>query len=386
MTGADVFRDLMVLELANNHWGSLERGFRIVRDFGAVVRANGVRAAMKLQFRDVDGFVHRDFRERTDLRYVRKTLDTRLDPDEQARLVEAVRREGMVTMATPFDEASVARCVELDVAIIKIASADIRDRSLLPRILETGRPAIMSTGGSSLAEVDAVVAAFADRGVPLAINHCVSLYPTEDAELELNQVDFLRARYPRNVIGFSTHEYRDWRDSMLVAYAKGARTFERHVDVEADGIPVSPYCSRPEQIDAWFKAFAKARALCGGPATAKRVPPEREVAYLDALVRGVYARRPIARGARIGPDDVYFAVPLQRGQVSVREFSGEETALSDIPADAPVRLDAVEAPYARDPALAETVRGRGLPSADAPRRIAGEGASRACEAATLDAA
>lgn len=57
-----VFDNLFVLELANNHWGSLERGKQIVREFAKVVRDNKVKAAIKLQFRDVDTFVHKDFR------------------------------------------------------------------------------------------------------------------------------------------------------------------------------------------------------------------------------------------------------------------------------------------------------------------------------------
>ena len=73
-----LFEDLFVLELANNHWGKFERGLKIVQDFGRVVRFNQVKAAMKLQFRDVDRFIHKDYRDRTDVRYIKKTLDTHL--------------------------------------------------------------------------------------------------------------------------------------------------------------------------------------------------------------------------------------------------------------------------------------------------------------------
>ena len=83
---------------------------------------------------------------------------------------------------------------------------------------------------------------FENRNIPLAINHCVSVYPSEDEELEMNQIDYLKSRYPSHVIGFSTHEYHDWQSSMLIAYAKGARTFERHVDINSDGNKVSQYC------------------------------------------------------------------------------------------------------------------------------------------------
>ena len=56
----DFFEDLFVLEMANNHWGRVERGKKIVDDFAHVVRYNGVRASIKLQLRDVDSFIHKD--------------------------------------------------------------------------------------------------------------------------------------------------------------------------------------------------------------------------------------------------------------------------------------------------------------------------------------
>jgi len=52
---AELFENLFVLELANNHWGSVERGLKIVQDHGTVCRYNNVKASIKLQFRDVDG-------------------------------------------------------------------------------------------------------------------------------------------------------------------------------------------------------------------------------------------------------------------------------------------------------------------------------------------
>src|SRR6266478_6061323 len=103
-------------------------------------------------------------------------------------------------------ETSVDKCAEFGVQIIKIASSDIKDWFLIEKIATTHKPVIISTGGSSLRDLDDVVTFFNRRNIPLAINHCVSLYPSEDGELELNQVRFLIDRYPENVIGFSSHE------------------------------------------------------------------------------------------------------------------------------------------------------------------------------------
>jgi sialic acid synthase SpsE len=357
---ASVFDNLFVLEMANNHWGDVSRGLKIIADYAKVVRYNNVRAAMKFQFRDVDSFIHKDFRNRTDIRYIKKTLDTQLTWPDYQQLVSAVRNSSMISMATPFDETSVEKCVELGIQIIKIASSDIKDWFLIEKIAATKKPVIISTGGSSLRDLDDVVSFFGKRNIPLAINHCVSIYPSEDYELELNQIDFLKARYPDNVIGYSTHEYRDWHDSTLIAYAKGARTFERHVDIEASGIPVSPYCSLPEQVDAWFKAFAKAEEMCGAAGNAKRLPPEKEVSYLDALVRGVYAKHDLPAGHILNDDSVYLAVPLQKGQISCREMMRGEVLLQPVAKDGTIAFTNIDSPYGADSQLAKMIDQRGI--------------------------
>jgi sialic acid synthase SpsE len=208
--------------------------------------------------------------------------------------------------------------------------------------------------------MDDVVTFFANRSIPLAINHCVSLYPTEDSQLELNQIDFLRNRYPQNTIGLSTHESTDWSNSILIAYAKGARTFERHIDIDSDGVKVSPYCSLPHQIDQWFKAFNKAKEMCGAPGTHKRVPPRAEITYLDALVRGVYAKADLPEGHSLRDEDVYLAIPLQRGQLSCRELMRGEILLKAVKKDAPVKIDDIESPYSQIPSLRQTIYNRGF--------------------------
>jgi N-acetylneuraminate synthase len=355
-----LFDGLFVLELANNHWGSIDRGLKIITDYSRIVRFNNVKAAIKLQFRDVDNFIHKDFRNRSDIRYIKKTIDTQVSRADYASMVEAIRRGGCIPMCTPFDETSVDLCVELDVEIIKIASSDLNDWILIEKIAKTKKPVIVSTGGSSLKDIDDLVKFFANRNIPLAINHCVSLYPSEDHEIELNQIDFLKQRYPNNVIGYSTHEYHDWHSSVMMAYAKGARTFERHIDIEADNFTVSPYCSLPHQADQWFKAWKKAVEMCGPPGTAKRNPPKRETEYLDGLVRGVYARRHLTAGQALTSDDIYLAIPLQKGQISCRELMNGEILLADIAADAALMIDQIDSPYAEMPELKSLIYARGL--------------------------
>lgn len=363
-TKNQIFEELFVLEAANNHWGSLDRGLKIVQDFGIIARYNSVRAAIKFQFRDVDTFIHKDFRGSQDLRYVKKTEATAMSKDHFRIIVQKIRQVGCIPMSTPFDEKSVEFCVELDLPIIKVASSDINDWPLLEAIACTKRPTIVSSGGAAEKSLDDIVMFFENRNIPLAINHCVSLYPSEDEALELNQIDYLRRRYPGHVIGFSTHEYHSWDKSMYISYAKGARIWERHVDIDYQGVPVSTYCSLPEQIDTWFKAFKDAQAMCGGSDQGRRALSSEEVAYLNALVRGVYSRFAIPKGYVLQKEtfdrDFYLSIPLLKGQLSVREVLNGEVLVCDLSPDQALMISDINGPYSETPSLRKQIEDRGL--------------------------
>jgi sialic acid synthase SpsE len=359
----DIFEDLFVLEMTNNHAGSVERGLEIIRQHSRVVRFNNVRAAIKLQFRDIDSFIHKDFRSRTDLRYVRRITETRMSKEGYATLVEAIRRSGCIPMATPFDEKSVDWCVEFQIPIIKIASADSNDWMLIERIAKTRKPVIVSVGGTSQKDIDDLVTFFENRNIPLAINHCIAAYPHEPHECELNQIEFLKNRYPNHTIGYSSHEYLDWTTSVTIAYAKGARTFERHIDIDTDGAPIARYSSLPEQIDTWFRAFKTAKVYCGASAKERTVPLRRETDYLDSYVRGVYAAADLPAGHKLEEEDIYLAIPLLRGQISCRELMlgryGHRLT-RPVQKDQPILIDMIDTPYAESEALKEKIFSRGL--------------------------
>jgi N-acetylneuraminate synthase len=96
------FENLFVLELANNHWGDLARGLQIVRDFAMVARMNSVRTAIKLQFRDVDSFVHPAFKGYTESRYIKKTEATKLSIDEFKALIDEIRHCSCIPRRRPL--------------------------------------------------------------------------------------------------------------------------------------------------------------------------------------------------------------------------------------------------------------------------------------------
>ena len=100
--------------------------------------------------------------------------------------------------------------------------------------------------------------------------------------------------------------------------------------------------------------------MCGTPGTQKRVPSDREVAYLDGLVRGVYALRDLPEGHHLTEDDVYLAIPLQKGQISCRELMNNEVLVKPVGKDQPIMIEMIDGPYAHSEQLRNYYYQRGL--------------------------
>ena len=308
------FGDLFIFEMANNHQGAREHGLKIINAMADIAARHEIRAAIKLQFRDLDTFIHPDYRDAKDNKHIPRFLSTRLLDEEFAGLVQETKRRGLISICTPFDEPSVDKIERLGIEVIKIGSCSAHDWPLLERVAMTGKPVICSTGGLSIHDIDKIVSFFQKRAVHFALMHCVATYPTPNNKLHLNQIEIMRKRYPGVVIGFSTHEDPSNLTAVRVAYAKGARIFEKHVGLPADTITLNAYSAAPHEVEEWVKAYKEASDACGGEG--ERSIDAKEIGDLRSLMRGVYAEKEIPRGAVIQRGDVFFAMPIQEGQLS----------------------------------------------------------------------
>lgn len=347
------FDQLFVLDMANNHQGDVEHGLRIIRETAKVIRDKGVRASIKLQFRDLDTFIHPDFKEADEPKHIKRFLGTRLSWEDFRKFVDEVHKQGLVTMATPFDEASIEQIKAMGIDVIKLASCSCGDRPLIDAISRAGKPVIASTAGATTNQIDHLVCVLESQSVDFALMHCVATYPTPDNELNLNQINFLKNRFPGIAVGFSTHENPDATAPVQMAAAKGAQLFERHIGIAAGEYKLNDYSSTPEQIGKWIDAYLLARAACGGDQRGPARP--EETASLRSLMRGAYAAAPIKKGELIRRDQVFFAMPFQKDTLSANDWRDHLIADRDYAANEALSRDCKRSEPGKDEIIAQTL-------------------------------
>lgn len=331
-----VFEDLIIFEMANSHQGSTEHGIQIIEAMGRIARKYNVKAAVKLQYRDLETFIHPDYKGREDVKHISRFESTRLEYEDFCRLADAVKKEGLITMSTPFDETGVQWCVDQGLDIIKIASCSSMDWPLLEEAAMTGKPLIVSVGGKTISDIDKIYNFFTHRNCIFALMHCVAEYPAPLEGLQLDFINKLQLRYRGITVGYSGHEDPDDILIPAMAVAKGARIFERHVGVPTETIKLNAYSMNPQQADAWVQSIVQAKNICLLKKEKERYISQEEIDSLRSLSRGVFVNRSIAKGEEIRREDVFFAMPCQEKQITSSQFKNGIVATRDYAVNEPV--------------------------------------------------
>jgi sialic acid synthase SpsE len=222
-------RDVYVIaEIGLNHNGSLELAKSIID----IAYKSGVNA-VKLQKRTVSRLAVKEILDAADLRFpslgntygeIRRRLEFSFD--QYLELKNYAENLNLDFLVTPFDEDAVDFLEPLQLMGYKLASHSVRNLDLLNYVAKKQRPTILSTGMSTLEEIDDAVQIFRLNECPLSLLHCVSSYPTESRHLNLDVIKMLEKRYGL-VVGYSGHEKS--QIATLVAVALGAQIIERHV-------------------------------------------------------------------------------------------------------------------------------------------------------------
>jgi N-acetylneuraminate synthase len=219
----------VVAEIGINHNGSLELARKLID--GAVLAGCD---AVKFQKRTPERCVPRDqWNVERDTPWGRMTyIEYRRRVEFGAAEYEAIdrycRERGIHWFASCWDEEAVDFMERFEPPCYKAASASLTDLPLLRRMRATGRPLMISTGMSTMEEIDLAVDAVGEDD--LLIAHSTSTYPCPTEQLNLRMIDTLRRRYPRVPIGYSGHE--TGLAPTWAAVAMGATFVERHITLD----------------------------------------------------------------------------------------------------------------------------------------------------------
>ena len=313
-----IAKPFVIFEIANNHFGSVSHGKRIISEFSKFIKFDFCDFGIKFQYRDLENLIHEDYKNDISYPYIKRFNETRLTDIQFLELKNFALEMGFITVCTPFDEISVNKVIQHTYDYIKIASASLTDWPLLESIASTGKPIIASTAGASSIDLRRSVSFLKKRVENLTLMHCVAKYPTLDKDLHLDRIDFIKANFKDLRVGYSSHENPDNFQAVAMAYAKGARVFEKHVGVEFDSLRNNLYSCTPSQIARWLESLEQAVHFCDYSNT---VTDEIEVSTLNSLRRGIYAKQDLTAGTTLNSENIYFAIPTHENQLLANDWS-----------------------------------------------------------------
>jgi sialic acid synthase SpsE len=226
--------------------------------------------------------------------------DIALPRDWQPELAEHARARGLHFFSTPFDFDAVAELDALDVPVLKVASFELVDLTLVRRVAETGRPLILSTGMAVMGEVEEALAAAREAGArDIGLMQCTSVYPAPAGRINLRAMATMEQAFGVPV-GLSDHSLGI--AVPIAAAALGAAFLEKHFTLSRDMPgPDHPFALEPDELRAMVAGVREAQAALGNGR--KEGPSPEEAAEMYTLGRrSLIAARDLPAGTVLERD------------------------------------------------------------------------------------
>ena len=214
---------LVIAEIGINHEGSIKKAIRMVDD----AHAAGCEC-VKFQSHVIeDEMIPNDVVPGNTTETIWEIMKRcALSEEEEIKLKSYVESLGMIYLCTPFSRAAAERLKRMKVSAYKIGSGECNNYPLIKHIASDGKPVILSTGMNDLDSIAPAVKILRQAGVPFALMHCTSIYPTPYDKVRLGGIGELAERFPDAVIGLSDHSIGNY--TCFAAVALGARILEKH--------------------------------------------------------------------------------------------------------------------------------------------------------------
>lgn len=231
-----------------------------------------------------------------------------LSEADHFELANYAKEHGIKFFCTAFDEDGLDFLEKLDIEIFKVPSGEITNLPYLKRIAQKGKPTILSTGMSTLGEIEAAISVLIENGLDrekLTVLHCNTEYPTPFIDVNLKAMDTIRHALKVNV-GYSDHTMGI--EVPIASVSLGASIIEKHftLDRSMEG-PDHIASLEPQELKAMVTAIRNLELALGGDGIKKPSPSElknREIAR-----KSIHLRRNLTRGHIITIDDIIMKRP-----------------------------------------------------------------------------
>jgi len=328
---------LVIAEAGVNHNGDLDLALQLV-DAAADAGADAVKfqtfRADRVAAPDAPKAAYQH--ETTNADESQLEMLRRLElPAEALRAIrDRAAERGILFLSSVFDESSVDVLEELGVPAIKLGSGEVTNIALLERVARTGKPVLLSTGMSTLAEVERALAAL-DSVEEIVVLQATTNYPADPADANLRALHELKAL--GTAVGYSDHTPGD--ETALAAVALGACVVEKHLTLDRS-LPGPDHAAsvEPSELKRLVDSIRVVeRALGSGV----KEPSDSELATRDAVRRSLTAARALPAGTVL-TEDALVAVrpgtgipPNCRGELVGRTLTravaeGEQLAWEDV--------------------------------------------------------
>ncbi|MDA8544977.1 N-acetylneuraminate synthase family protein [Alphaproteobacteria bacterium] len=293
-----------IAEIGNNHNGDI----KLARDLVDKAIESGADA-VKFQLRNLDE-VYGSESPSSDVgvEYTMQLLsEVNLSPDEMHNLIKYSKSKGVLVGCTPFDLRSLHDLSSFDIDFIKIASADLTNTSLLEAAVKWFTPLVVSTGMSTLEEIERASKLLKRSKCPFVLLHCNSTYPTPFKDVGLNFMPKLSKYSSSGAYGYSGHE-RGY-EVPIAAVSLGASIIEKHFTVDRSMRGNDHKVSLlPDEFSQMVTAARNVKKSLG---SAGRTISQGEMINRENLAKSIVAARDIGVGECLKISDLEFKSPGQ---------------------------------------------------------------------------
>ncbi len=302
----DNCKPFIIAEMSGNHNQSLDRALALV-DAAAEAGAH----ALKLQTYTADtitikgAFTITDKNSLWDGKELHDLYKNAYTPWEwHEAIFSRAKEKGMLALSSPFDETAVDFLEKLNVPLYKIASFENTHHPLLKKVAKTGKPVIMSTGVSTLEDIEESVKVLRDAGCKnLILLKCTSTYPATPENTNLNTIPVLKSKF-NCIVGLSDHTMGI--GASVAAVALGANVIEKHFTLRrADGGVDSAFSLEPEELKALVVESERAFLALGKVFIGLQKAEEKSVLFK----RSIYVSENIKEGELISEKNIRVVRP-----------------------------------------------------------------------------